>query len=339
MNRKTYVIYYEWPNTANNHAGMAYLFRTLKMHNKKEMQLIRIPGRINEWGRYMQKVYRYFLVFALRLLTTSSDKILFVEYLGNRSGNQTEIAKKLIEYGVKAKLYGIVHLSASHLRELYGNDDYVKTGLSQLEKVIVLGSSLQGYFISLGFQSKVICTFHYVDTNYYKPAESKANNSRLRVIAMGSLKRNHNALREIIASSPEVDFDVCMGNTNLENVFNDLQNVILHGFLAEDELLKLMQQADISISVIDDTIGSNVITTSLACGLPQIVSNVGSIKDYCNESNSILCESNFEFVAAIEKLKNDVELRQEMSKFSTEKSKDFDILNFNSWFVNNILVS
>ncbi|MEI7503435.1 MAG: hypothetical protein WCJ61_09135, partial [Paludibacter sp.] len=79
---RTYIIFFEWSNTASNHAGMAYLFRKLKELNKDSIHLIRIPSGINDWNRYVQKLYTYLLVLILRLLTSNKDKILFVEYLG-----------------------------------------------------------------------------------------------------------------------------------------------------------------------------------------------------------------------------------------------------------------
>lgn len=89
-----------------------------------------------------------------------------------------------------------------------------------------------------------------------------------------------------------------MGYKKLDPIFNEFQNVIINEFLPEEELLKKMQQADISLSVFD-TVGSNVITTSLACGLPQVVSDVGAIRDYCSEGNTIFCKNIDEFVQAI----------------------------------------
>lgn len=47
-----------------------------------------------------------------------------------------------------------------------------------------------------------------------------------------------------------------------------------------------MAKADLSLNVMEDTVGSNVITTSMAMGLGLIVTDVGSIRDYCDESNA-----------------------------------------------------
>ena len=59
----------------------------------------------------------------------------------------------------------------------------------------------------------------------------------------------------------------------------------------ESELRQHMANANISLNVMEDTVGSNVIVTSLAMGLAMICSNVGSIKDYCDDSNTILCNN------------------------------------------------
>ena len=46
-----------------------------------------------------------------------------------------------------------------------------------------------------------------------------------------------------------------------------------------------------------DTIGSNVITTSLSMGLIMIVSDVGSIRDYCKDDFSFFCKTKEDFVS------------------------------------------
>lgn len=331
--RKTYIVYYEWANTAGNHAGMAYLFRALKQWNKKDVCLIKIPTGINDWKRRVQKLYTYLLLLFLYLRTNEKSNIFFTEFLGNRSGNQTFMAEKLKQWKTKANLFGLVHLSEKHLLELYGKEEYIKSSLELLDKIIVFGSSLGCYFNRLGFDNeRVLVTFHYVDTGYYKPDVAKQKTNQLKVIAMGSLKRNHEDLRAIIASTPDIRYDVCMGNTKLETVFSGLVNVTLHGFLSEKELLHLMQQADVSISVLEDTVGSNVITASLACGLVQVVSDVGSIRDYCDDTNTFLCQSETDFIKALNLLKQDKELKQKMSVSALNKARGIDIKEFSLFF-------
>lgn len=94
-----------------------------------------------------------------------------------------------------------------------------------------------------------------------------------------------------------------------------------------------MDIADVSLNVMEDTVGSNVITTSMAMGLAMVVSDVGSIRDYCNDENALFCQNNVEqFVRSIKKLQNNLQLVLRMKKVSLENSKRLQIDNINRWF-------
>ena len=166
-------------------------------------------------------------------------------------------------------------MSPSNLTELYADESYIVKSLSFVDKVLIFGTSLEEYFSKLGFKDKVRKTYHYVDTKYYCPIENGKENNMLKVICIGSLKRNHELLGEIIGNCPFADFKICMGLNDKSEVFKNINNISLHRYLEEDELLKLMQLSDVSLSVLHDTIGSNVIVTSMATGLVNIVSDVG----------------------------------------------------------------
>jgi glycosyltransferase involved in cell wall biosynthesis len=114
-----------------------------------------------------------------------------------------------------------------------------------------------------------------------------------------------------------------MGGANLTEHFAGLENVKLYGFLSEDELLALMQSCSVSLSVLEDTIGSNVITTSLAVGLAQVVSDVGSIRDYCSTDDTIFCSDTDSYINAIQKLDNDRALLLDMQSSAFQKSVSF----------------
>ncbi|UVV76520.1 glycosyltransferase family 4 protein [Bacteroides fragilis] len=59
-----------------------------------------------------------------------------------------------------------------------------------------------------------------------------------------------------------------------------------------------MNKADVSLNIMKDTIGSNVIVTSMAMGLAMVVSDVGSIRDYVDESNGLFCLTSKDFIIA-----------------------------------------
>ena len=110
------------------------------------------------------------------------------------------------------------------------------------------------------------------------------------------------------------------------------KNVRLNKFIPETELLVKMQQADVSLSVFDDTIGSNVIVTSLACGLPQVVSDVGSVRDYCSEENAIFCKTTEDYVQAIQFLDKNREICKQMGIKARKRAEDISLSKSIEWY-------
>jgi glycosyltransferase involved in cell wall biosynthesis len=329
---RIFIIYFTWPNTARNHAGMVYLVKKLKKKYPIQIHLLEIPSGINKWQKKVQRFYFYFIVYRLKYKLKKNDKVLFMEYLGNRSGNQTGIAIKLRQLGVKNEFTGLVHLPEKSLIEIYGGKDYIIKAANHVDKILTFGSSLSSFFSKLGFKDKTITTFHYVETDYYKPGGSNQSNDKLNVIHIGSLKRNFHRLKEVIIQCPGIQFHVCQGNNDLRELFKAFSNVNLYGFMEEKDLLQLMQQCDVSLSILDDTVGSNVITTSLACGLINVVSDMGSIRDYCSENNSLLCQSNKDFIEALNQLKNDPHRLRTLSQQAVKRAEELNLHRFESTF-------
>ena len=58
--------------------------------------------------------------------------------------------------------------------------------------------------------------------------------------------------------------------------------------------------------------GAKVVVTSMAMGLAMVVSDVGSIHDYCDDSNAIFCKNTDDFCEAITALSNDRNRLKEM---------------------------
>ncbi len=325
---QTYIIYYSWENTANNHAGMAYLVKQIKNAYPENIRLIKVPGNWNSWNSRIKKAWHMLSIIYFKFFMRKNDRILFMEFLGNRSGDQVGLASKLRKSGLKSKFSGLVHLSPSNLEELYGNESYITKSLQALDNILVFGTSLQEYFIKLGFRDKIKRTFHYIDTDYYHPSLNKETNQRLKVISMGSLKRNHELLKEIVMQCPFADFDICTGGKEHSDLFRGIRNVTLYGYVPEETLLRIMQHSDVSLSVLHDTVGSNVIVTSLATGLVNVVSDVGSVRDYCGENESFLCAGEQDFIYALNKLNNEKDLLSELSKRSIEKANNFNLRKF-----------
>lgn len=337
-----YIICQDWSNTSNNHAGMKYLAKRMEALRPTEFKAITVPDFFEKVFKCKSKILRRFLVIyarfehyrfirklTKRLLSelTLADSVYLFEYL-ERMTPQLYIAKHIRKKYKEMPINAMVHLVPQKLDKGFGDSEFIEW-MQPISKVITLGASLSSYLEARGISpSRIGTTFHYVDMDYYHN-EPKMN-KKVSVIAMGNQMRNISLLKDIVNHNPAVDFTICQGVLDFSDVFSSNQNVKLIPFVSEDELRGYMSEADISLNVMDDTIGSNVIVTSMAMGLAMVCSDVGSIRDYCDESNTIFCNnSNREdFSFAISKLSNDSLLLQQMKQSSVKKAEQFNIISF-----------
>lgn len=327
---KLYIVVAVWRNTRSNHAGMYYLARQIKKQSGLDVKIISTPTK---GARFLYWIYRLLNVFIgcwLLFKVRKDDVVFLMEYL-LRETEQSDIAKMLKG---RCRIEGIAHLVPERIDQEY-KEELIRRKVSYLDRLYVLGTSLRDYFVQKGVPSeKITVTFHYVDTEYYMPpVKNGSHDGALRVICMGNMERNYANLSKIIESCPELKFVICMGKQDISSFFAGADNVILHGFLKERQLLRLMQRSDISLNVMKDTVGSNVITTSLACGLPVVASNVGSIGDYVyDRKNGILFHRVSDAVEALKALdRNRDELLRERIA-ARERARELSLANFIKWF-------
>jgi glycosyltransferase involved in cell wall biosynthesis len=329
--RKVYLVYYDFKGTSGNHAGMSYLVKMLGRDIKIVEPIKSLPHHY-PGGKYLAKIYAVGLAVYFRFALGKQDKVFFFEYLTKGTAYQVLTARVMRALGINQPIYGLIHLSGQHMLDLYRSQHYIRQSLKPLDKVFVLGSSLAEFLRNIGFEKEIVTTFHYVDTAYYRPAPSYNANDLLQVICIGSLKRNFSLLQSVVSKLPDVLFHVMMGRNNLRPYFENVNNVQLYPFIPEDEMLQLMQRCDVSMSVMEDTVGSNVITTSMATGLVLAVSDVGSIRDYCSEGNSFLCSTEQDFVEAIKALDKDRTLLLQMRQATLQRASELSHSNFITQF-------
>lgn len=337
-----YLICQEWINTSKNHAGIKYLCEELERRYPSQYVSICIPDFFKNYsGAFILKKIVWYLSLikyrkAIKKISKSlqhklkeGDSVFLMEYM-TKMYSQLPIAISLKKSVPKIPVYGMIHLVPGELEKFFP-EPYFSKWKECIDKALTLGHSLSNYLVSKGYdKSNVKTLFHYVDIDYYRPRIDRLENRTLTVIAMGNQMRNVKLLRQIVEDNMNVNFIICQGVSNLSLYFEHCNNVQLVPFVPEDELKAYMDKADLSLNVMVDTVGSNVIVTSLAMGLAMVCSNVGSITDYCDESNSILCDNDVpkSFSIAIQKLNNNRELLKSMKQKSLEKSKELTINTF-----------
>lgn len=299
-----YLICQDWYSTTNNHAGMKYLCQYLEKTYPDEFKTIIITQLKQKYGK--NKILNRLKLIQFKLSQnkkntqaakelvskiSSKDKIFLMEYF-DTGVNQYLFAKIIRKRFPDIIIYGMSHLVPSNINKAFSNQKLQNWG-NMVNKIITLGSSLSEYYISKGIsRDKIVTTFHYVDKFYMIPQIEE--HKKFSIIVMGNQMRNNTLLADIVKCNLDIQFIICQGVVDLSKIFST-PNVKLIPYISEEKLRELMTQADISLNVMYDTIGSNVIVTSMGMGLAMICSNVGSIKNYCDETNSILCSDLSDF--------------------------------------------
>lgn len=329
-----YLVYFEWSMTKGNHAGMAYLAECLDRDIPNVKAIKMISGR-SKFVKVLNIFYSVYLAIKLRIVLKADDRVFLMEYLA-RSCFQDILAKSLRLLGTKNEITGLVHLAGNHLLEIYGSIEPIKHKLKYIDRIITLGSSLTDFIKNeVGFKN-VATTFHYSDVNYYKPSEETRHNSALKVLCIGATKRDFVFLSQLVKDMPDIHFNICQGHHDLKSYFKGCSNITLYGYMPESDLLRLMQTSDVNLSVMEDTIGSNVIVGGLSTGMIMVVSDVGSIRDYCTDEESFLCKTEKDFTNALDYLRNHIEEVPMWREKSYKRGCQFSYERFRDVFMNEL---
>lgn len=317
---KLYIFIPDWENTSGNHAGMYYLARQIARRIPACVKVVKLPTRNLYLFFWIYRIYLDLIAMLLRLKLRKGDAVWLMEYY-LRSIQQSDAARIL---SGKAKILATAHLCPGRIRKHYSPATICRKA-KHLDRLYTLGSSLRDFYVEQGIPAdKVLTSFHYVDTEFYHPVPHTPG-KRIKAIAMGNMERDDVLMRRIIELTPEVDFIICTGMRKNHN-FHNLPNVEIHGYIPEEELRRLMQTADVSINPMFDTVGSNVITTSLACGLPVVATDVGSIRDYVADGHSgLLFADAADAADKLRSLDADRALLAEMGKNARRKAEEISI--------------
>ena len=295
VQKMKYLFYQMWPNTVNNHSGIKYLCEQLEAHYPKEYKALqlplgyvvrerRLPGKLKSIAKYIdtriavKKKENDYCDMARQIFcsTNEGDEAIMMEYM-HPMINQYIMVKEFRRLGFHGKIYGMAHMPPKFMDENFSDRSLTKW-IQPIDGLITLGSSLTSYFESRGVEpTRVSTMFHYVSDYYF--AKEIVPHQKLTVIALGNNYRDMDTLRQVVLDNPAVQFVVCQGVMDYSAYFSGANNVKLVPFVQEEELRTLMSEADISLNSMYDTIGSNVIVTSMAMGLAMVCSDVGSIRD------------------------------------------------------------
>ena len=337
-----YFICQDWLNTSNNHAGIKYFCNKISELYPETYSCIVFPdyngancinrSRVFRKIRYIRsKILHY--IYSRKILAVllgslnTGDKVILMEYMDSMYP-MLSFARKLKSSKTDIPIYAMIHLTPIKLKKIFRSETLM-SWTSAVDKILTLGHSLTSYLAEQGVpSSKIVTLFHPVDSYYLTQTPVCRHNEVIRVIAMGNQMRDMDMLTAVIKANPDIQFVVMQGVSDLSVSLGSCSNVTLQPFVEEDELRRHMSESDISLNIMYDTVGSNVIVTSLGMGLAMLCSDVGSIHDYCDDSNTVFCSSAEDFTVALNRLRNDGSLLDKMRQSSAAKAGEFTLEKF-----------
>jgi len=201
---------------------------------------------------------------------------------------------------------GVICVSTKNMEES------INLGLAPKEKMVVIPNSINNKL------------FYHIDKKEARK-ELGFNQDDFIVAFTGSFTHRKGVLRvsEAIKKLDNVK-SIYIGSGKQRP--ND-DGILFCGRLPHHKIVKYLNAADVFVLPTLAEGCCNAIIEAMACGLPIISSNKSFNDDILNEKNSIRIDSNNvdEIANAIQYLKENHEVRNEMGKASLEKAKELDI--------------
>jgi glycosyltransferase involved in cell wall biosynthesis len=158
--------------------------------------------------------------------------------------------------------------------------------LRKLDAVIVVASNQAGYFRSRVGEKRVFVVPHGVDTDFFTPREQEKREGKV-CLFVGQWLRDFDMLGKVVravgARDPEVTFKI-ITRQDYAKAFAGLKNVIALSGVADSDLLRAYQEADILVMPLMDCTANCAVLEGMGCGLPVVATDVGGIRDYVTDS-------------------------------------------------------
>jgi glycosyltransferase involved in cell wall biosynthesis len=163
--------------------------------------------------------------------------------------------------------------------------------LQQLSAVVCVGTSQQEYLAKIVGPERVFFAPLGLDTEYYTPPESFTERDPDLCLMVGENYRDFPTLRGVIElvayMRPQTRF-VAVLPKRCYDLLGDHPNLTLLSQIPEEELLALYRRASLMVLPLKDATANNAVLEAIGCGLPLVVSDVGSMRDYVNDACAAL---------------------------------------------------
>ncbi|NSW52306.1 MAG: glycosyltransferase family 4 protein [Anaerolineae bacterium] len=167
----------------------------------------------------------------------------------------------------------------------------IEKPLQQLSAVVCVGTSQQDYLGKIVGHERVFFAPLGIDLDYYTPLQSFSERDPDLCLVVGDNYRDFATLRGVIELvsylRPQTHF-VAVLPQRCYALVGEHPNLTMKSKIPEAELLALYRSASLMVLPLTDATANNAVLEAMACGLPMVVTDVGSTRDYVSEDCSSL---------------------------------------------------
>lgn len=200
--------------------------------------------------------------------------------------------------------------------------------LKQLSAAVCVGTSQMEYLSSIIGADKVFFGPLGVDLDYYTPPATFESRDPDLCVFVGENYRDFATLRGVIElvsyMRPATRF-VAVTPPRCYNLIGEHPSLTMCSQVPESELLALYRSASLMVMPLKDATANNAVLESMACGVPQVITDVGSTHDYTGtECSALMPAGNARKMAeTVVDLLNAPEALRRMSQAAVEQAGKF----------------
>jgi glycosyltransferase involved in cell wall biosynthesis len=159
--------------------------------------------------------------------------------------------------------------------------------MSGLDGLILVASSQRDYWTRHLPKERLFIVPHGIDTDHFCPAVRNPDPSRPVIcLTLGQWLRDFPTLAAAISRCNalpglrrEIQFRI-VGPASESSRFTGLPNTVFRHGIADDELLRELQGADVMVMPLLDGTANTAVLEAMACGCAVLATDVGGVRDY-----------------------------------------------------------
>jgi len=198
--------------------------------------------------------------------------------------------------------------------------------LRDVDRIVGVGSTQKALLDCWGGQATITMA-HPVETGFFSPSKRREG-KQVTCLTVGFWLRDYEILAEIMSLAPSNLFFKVVGNDPGLQCIRGKERVVCLSDIPDQQLLETYNSADIGLLPLKDSTANNSLLEMMACGLPIVVTDCGSVRDYVNESCSVPIPKQAgaeRYVSALVGLAENFDRRKELGTKARHRAEELSV--------------